>query len=50
MYKLDPNNFAVKRKTLRILLAVVAEHYLDYDSLDLNAAFIYPPFYLDSKV
>jgi hypothetical protein len=40
----DPNNFAgtIKSETMRILLAVVAEHDLDHDSLDVKTAFLYP--------
>jgi len=40
----DTNNFAgtIKSETMRILLAVVAEHDLDHDSLDVKTAFLYP--------
>ena len=50
--QVDPNNFAgtVKSETMRFLLAVVAEKDLDYLSLDVKTAFLYPPLHPDDKV
>ena len=40
----------VKSESLRILLAVVAEHDLDYYFLDVNTAFHYPLLHPDVKL
>ena len=47
-----PNNFVVtgKFKMLSILFDVVVEHLLDYNSFDVETAFLYPPLHPDDTL